>query len=59
MSVVVYCGPFIRTWKNDTFHEVAVTVSDCLSSDATHELSVLSSVVAAVGGSAVYGGSHE
>ena len=53
---------FIRMWEKDTFCRVAVTVSDCFSSGATHKLSVLASVVAAVGGSvslvAVSGGSH-
>ena len=43
---------FIPTWEKDTFRRVAVTASDRFSSDATHELSVLGSVVFAVGGSA-------
>ena len=53
---------FKRTSEKDTFRRVAVTVSDRFSSDATHELSVLGLVVAAVSGSAslvvVSGGSH-
>ena len=40
---------FIRTWEKDTFRRVAETVSDQFCSDATHELSVFGSVVAAVG----------
>ena len=53
---------FIRTWEKDPFRWVAVAVTDRLAVDVTHELSVLGSVVAAVGGSAslfaVSGGSH-
>ena len=53
---------FMRTWEKDTFGLVAVAVTDRFSSDATHNLSVLGSVVAAVGGSAsvfaLFGGSH-
>ena len=53
---------FMRTWEKGTFRRVAVTVADRFAVDATHELSVLGSVVAAVGGSAslvaVSGGSH-
>ena len=53
---------FMRTWEKDTFRRVAVAVTDRLSSDATHELSVLGSVAAAVGGStslvSVFGGLH-
>ena len=53
---------FIRTWEKDTFRRVAVNVSDRFSSDATHELSVLGSVLAAVCCSAflvaVSGGLH-
>ena len=53
---------FMRTWENETFPRVAVTVTDCFAVDATHEISVLGSVVAAVGGSAslvaVSGGLH-
>ena len=52
---------FMHTWE-DTFRWVAVAVTDLFSGDATHELSVLGSVVAAVGGSAslfaLFGGSH-
>ena len=53
---------FMRAWEKDTFRRVAVAVTDCFAVDSTHELSVLGSVVAAVGGSAslvaVSGGSH-
>ena len=53
---------FMQTWEKETFRRVAVAVTDRFSSDATHELLVLGSVVAAVGGSsslvAVSGGSH-
>ena len=53
---------FMLTWEKSTFRQVAVTVTDRFAVDATHELSVLGSVVAAVGGSAslvaVFGGSH-
>ena len=53
---------FMRTWENDTFRRVAVTVTDHFAVDAIHELSMLGSVVAAVGGStslvAGSGGSH-
>ena len=42
---------FIRAWEKDIFRRVAVAVSDCFSSDATHEVSVLASIVAAVEGS--------
>ena len=60
-SVVCCCGPR-RTWEKDIFRRVAVAVTDRFAVDATHELSVLASVVAAVGGSAslvaVSGGSH-
>ena len=49
-------------WEKGTFRRVAVTVVDRFAVDATHKLSVLGSVVAAVGGSAslvaVSGGSH-
>ena len=52
----------MRTWEKDTFRRVAVAVTDRFAVDATHELSVLGSVVAAMGGSAslvaVSGGSH-
>ena len=40
---------FIGTWEKDTFRLVAVTISDRFSSDVTHKLSVLGSIVAAVG----------
>ena len=53
---------FMRTWDKDTFRRVAVAVTDRFSSDATQDLSVLGSVVAAVRGSAslvaVSGRSH-
>ena len=53
---------FMWTWEKNTFHWVAVTVTDRFAVDATHELSVLESIVAAVGGSVslvdVSGGSH-
>ena len=53
---------FIPTWEKDTFRRVAVTMSDRFSSDATHNLSVLGSVVTAVADSAslvaVSAGSH-
>ena len=40
------------TWEKGTLRRVAVTVTDRFAVDATHELSVLGSVVAAVGVSA-------
>ena len=53
---------FMRTWEKGTFRRVAVSAADRLAVDATHELSVLGSVVSAVGGSAslvaISGGSH-
>ena len=53
---------FMRTWEKNTFRRVAVAVTHRFSNDATHKLSMLGSVVAAVGGSvslvAVSGGSH-
>ena len=53
---------FMRTWEKDTFRRVAVAVTDRFAVDAIHELSMLGSVVAAVGGStslvAVSDGSH-
>ena len=53
---------FMRTWKKDTFRRVAVTVSDRFSGDATHELTVLGSILTTVGCSAslvtVSGRSH-
>ena len=52
----------MRKWEKGTFCRFAVTVTDRFAVDATHELSVLRSVVAAVGGSAslvaISGGSH-
>ena len=52
----------MRTWEKGTFRRVAVNVIDCFAVDATHELSVLGSIVSAVCGSAsffaVSGGSH-
>ena len=52
----------MRTWEKGTFRRVAVSVADRFAVDATHELSMLGSVVSAVGGSAslvaVSGGSH-
>ena len=53
---------FMRTWEKGPFRRVAVTVADRFAVDATHESSVLGSVVAAVGSSAslvaIFGGSH-
>ena len=53
---------FMRTLEKETFRCVAVAVTDRFAVDSTHKLSVLGSVVAAVGGSAslvaVFGGSH-
>ena len=53
---------FMRTWEKGTFRRVAVTVSDRFAVDATLELSVIVTVVAAAGGSASlavnFGGSH-
>ena len=53
---------FMRTWEKGTFRRVAVDVVDCFTVDATHDVAVLGSVVAAVGNSAslvaVSGGSH-
>ena len=53
---------FMRTWEKDTFRRVAVAVTDRFAVDATHGLSMLGSVVAAVGSSAslvaVSGGSY-
>ena len=43
---------FMRTWEKDTFRRVAVAVADRFAIDTTHDLSVLGSVVAALGGSA-------
>ena len=53
---------FMRTWEKGTFCRVAVDDADRFAVDATHELSVLGSVVSAVGSSAslvgVSGRSH-
>ena len=53
---------FMRTWEKGTSSRVAVSVADRFAVDATHELSVLGSVVSAVCGSAslvaISGGSH-
>ena len=53
---------FMRTWENGTLRRVAVNVADRIAVVATHEVAVLGSVVAAVGGStslvALCGGSH-
>ena len=53
---------FMRTWEKGTFRRVVVNVTDRFAADATYELSLLGSVVSAVGGSAslvaVSGGSH-
>ena len=58
----VSLGAFMRTWEKDTFRLIAVAVTDHFSSDAIHDLSVMGSVMAAVGGSAslvaVSGASH-
>ena len=43
---------FVRTWEKGTFRRVAVDVVDRFAVDATHEVAVLGSVVAAVGSSA-------
>ena len=42
----------MRTWEKNTLRRLAVAVTDRFRSDDTHDLSVLGSVVAAVGGSA-------
>ena len=53
---------FMRTWERDTFRRVVMAVTDSFAVDATRELSLLGSVVAAVGGLAyiiaVSGRSH-
>ena len=53
---------FMRTWEKGSFRRVAVDVVDCFTVDASHEVAVLGSVVAAVGSSAslvaISGGSH-
>ena len=58
----MFVWTFIGTWEKDMFRRVAIDVSDWFSHDATPELSVLGSVVAAVRGSASIvafpGGSH-
>ena len=41
---------FMWTWEKDTFSRDAVAVTDRFAVDATHELSVLGSVLAAAGG---------
>ena len=52
----------MRLWEKDTFRRVAMAVTDRFSNDATHDLSVLGSFVAAVCGSAslvaIFSGSH-
>ena len=52
----------MRTWEKDTFRRVAVAVVDHFSSEATHNLLLLGSVVAGVDCSATFvalsGGSH-
>ena len=52
----------MRTWEKGTLRRVALNFTDRFAADATHELAVLGSVVAAVGGTAslvaVSGGSH-
>ena len=40
----------MRTWEKDPFRRISVAASNRFSSDVTHELSLLGSVVAAVGG---------
>ena len=54
--------PFMRTSEKGTFRRVAVSVADRFAVGATHKLSVLGSVVSAVGSSAslvaISGGSH-
>ena len=53
---------FLRTWEKGTFRRVAVDVVDRFTVDATLDVSVLGSVVSAVGSSAslvaISGGSH-
>ena len=53
---------FMRTWEKGTFRRVAVDVVDRFAVDSTHDVSVLGSVVSAVGSSAslvaISGGSH-
>ena len=43
---------FLRTWDGDNFRRVVIGVLDRFESDAIRELSVVGSVVAAVGSSA-------
>ena len=61
-SVVESLWDFMWTWEKGTFRRIAVAVTDRFAVDATHDLSVLGSIVAAVGGSAslvaVSGGSQ-
>ena len=53
---------FMRTWEKGTFRRVAVDVVDHFTIDATQNVAVLGSVVAAMGSSAslvaISGGSH-
>ena len=53
---------FMRTWEKGTFRRVAVDAVDRFTVDATDDVAVLGSVVAAVGSSAsliaISGGSH-
>ena len=53
---------FMRTWEKGTFRRVAVDVVDRFTVDATHDVSVLGSILPAVGSSAslvpISGGSH-
>ena len=43
---------FTRTWEKDNFHRNTVAVTDRFSSDATHEMSLVRSIVDAVGSEA-------
>ena len=58
----VALSAYMRTWEKDTFRRVAVAFTDHSAINATHELSMLGSVVAAVSRSvsivANSGGSH-
>ena len=53
---------FMRTWEKGTFRRVAVDVVARFTVDATHDVAVFGSVMAAVGSSAspvaISGGSH-
>ena len=53
---------FMRTWEKGTFRRVAVDAVDRFTVDASHDVAVLGSIVAAVGSSAslvaISGGSH-